>query len=129
MIEKETGKVGMKIGRHEKRVKFDIVTTQGYDITLGLPWLTEYNLTIDYSDRSMRFDNCMHDKRRDAKIELEKILLKAMFMHYHRNPDSVVLAMVNLEEIKQQSQGVLQRYHKFWGLFEDKKGKGALPKH
>jgi gag-polyprotein putative aspartyl protease len=37
MIEKEIGKIGMKIGRYEKRVKFDIVTTQGYDITLGLP--------------------------------------------------------------------------------------------
>jgi gag-polyprotein putative aspartyl protease len=37
MIEEETGKIGIKIGRHEKRVKFDIVTTQGYDITLGLP--------------------------------------------------------------------------------------------
>ena len=25
IIEKETGKIGMKIGRHEKKVKFDIV--------------------------------------------------------------------------------------------------------
>jgi hypothetical protein len=100
MIEEETGKVGMKIGRHEERVKFDIVTTQGYDITLGLPWLTEHNPTIDYSDRSMRFDNCIHDGRRDAKVELEEISLKAMSMHYHRNPDSVVLAMVDLEETK-----------------------------
>jgi hypothetical protein len=37
MIEEETGKVGMRIGKYEKRVKFDIVTTQGYDITLRLP--------------------------------------------------------------------------------------------
>jgi hypothetical protein len=37
MIEEETGKIGIKIGRHEKRIKFDIVTTQGYDITLGFP--------------------------------------------------------------------------------------------
>jgi hypothetical protein len=50
MIEKETGKIGLKIGRHEKRVKFDIITTQGYDIILGFSWLTEHNPTIDYSD-------------------------------------------------------------------------------
>ena len=100
MIEKETGKISLKIGRHEERVKFNIVTTQGYDITLGLPWLSEYNLTIDYSDRSMRFDNCMHDGRKNTKIELEKISLKAMSMQYHKNLDSVVLAMVNLEDIK-----------------------------
>jgi hypothetical protein len=100
MIEKETGKVGMKIGRYEKRIKFDIVTTQGYDITLGLLWLTEYNLTIDYSDRLMRFDNCMHDKKKDTKVKLEEISLKAISMYYHRNPDSVVLIMVNLEGIK-----------------------------
>jgi gag-polyprotein putative aspartyl protease len=37
MIEKETGKISLKIGRHEERIKFDIVITQGYDITLGLP--------------------------------------------------------------------------------------------
>jgi hypothetical protein len=100
MIEEEIEKVRMKIGRHEKRVKFNIVTTQGYDITLGLPWLTEHNLIIDYSDRFMRFDNCMHDGKRDVKIEFEEISLKAIFMHYHRNPDSVVLAIVDLEEIK-----------------------------
>src|SRR5450755_3522824 len=37
MIEEKTGKINLKIGRHEERIKFDIVTTQGYDITLGLP--------------------------------------------------------------------------------------------
>src|SRR5450755_4999205 len=100
MIEEEIGKVSLRVGRHEERVKFDIVTTQGYDITLGFPWLSEHNLTIDYSDRLMRFDNCMHDERRDAKVELEEISLKAMFMHYHRNPDSVILAMVDMEDIK-----------------------------
>jgi hypothetical protein len=42
----------------------------------------------------------MHDGRKNAKVELEKISLKAISMHYHRNPDSVVLAMVDLEEIK-----------------------------
>ena len=37
MIEKEIWKIGLKIGRYEKRVKFDIITTQGYNVTLGLP--------------------------------------------------------------------------------------------
>jgi hypothetical protein len=36
IIEEKTGKVGMKIGKYEKKVKFDIVITQGYDIILGL---------------------------------------------------------------------------------------------
>jgi hypothetical protein len=36
-IRKETGKVSLKIGKHKERVKFDIITTQGYDITLKLP--------------------------------------------------------------------------------------------
>ena len=100
LIEEETGKVGMKIERHEERVKVDIVITQGYDITLGFSWLTEHNLTIDYSNRSMRFDNCMHNGKKDAKIKLEEISLKAISIHYHRNPNSVVLAMVDLKEAK-----------------------------
>jgi hypothetical protein len=99
-IREETGKVSLKIGKHEKRVKFDIIITQGYDITLRLPWLITHNLTIDYTDRSMRFDNCMHDGRRNLKIELENFFLKAIFMHYHRDPDSVILAMVNLDKKK-----------------------------
>ena len=100
IIEEETGRIGMKIGRYEKRVKFDIIITQGYDIILGFSWLTEYNPIIDYSDRLMRFDNCMHDGRRNIKIELKEIELKAMFMYYHRDPNSVVLAIVNLEKTK-----------------------------
>ena len=42
----------------------------------------------------------MHDGRKDAKIELEEILLNVIFMHYYRNPDSVVLAIIDLEETK-----------------------------
>jgi hypothetical protein len=36
-IREETGEVSLKIGRHEKRIKFDIIITQGYDVILGLP--------------------------------------------------------------------------------------------
>jgi hypothetical protein len=99
-IKEETEKIGLKIGRHEKRIKFDIITTQGYDITLGLPWLTTHNPTIDYTDRSMRFDNYMHDGRKNPKIEFEKISLKAISMHYYRDPDSIILAMVDLDKKK-----------------------------
>jgi hypothetical protein len=99
-IREETGEIGLKIGRYEKRVKFDIITIQGYDIILGLPWLITHNLTINYTDRFMRFDNCMHDGRRNPKIELKEISLKIIFMHYHRDPDSVVLVMVNLDKKK-----------------------------
>ena len=42
----------------------------------------------------------MHDGKRNPKIELKEISLKAMFMHYHKDPNSVVLAMVDLEETK-----------------------------
>ena len=100
MIEKKTEKVSLKIGRHEERIKFDIITTQRYDITLRFPWLTEHNPTIDYTNRAIQFDNCIHDGRRNPKIKLEEIFLKAMSMHYHKNPDSVILAMVDLEETK-----------------------------
>jgi hypothetical protein len=100
MIEEETGKISLKIGKHEERVKFDIVTTQGYDIILGFPWLSEHNFIIDYSDRLMRFDNCMHDGRKNAKVEFKEISLKAMFMQYYRDPDSVVLAMIDMKDIK-----------------------------
>src|SRR5450755_2407800 len=100
MIEKKTGKISLKIRKYEERVKFDIVTTRGYDIILRFSWLSEHNPTIDYSDRLMRFDNCMHDGRRNIKVKLEEISLKVMSMQYYRDPDSVVLAMVDMEETK-----------------------------
>jgi hypothetical protein len=37
MIEKEIGKISLKIGKHEKKIRFDVITTQGYDIILGFP--------------------------------------------------------------------------------------------
>jgi hypothetical protein len=49
-IREEIGKVSLKIGKYENRVKFDIITIQGYDIILGFPWLITHNLTIDYTD-------------------------------------------------------------------------------
>jgi hypothetical protein len=97
-IKEETREVSLKIGKYEERIKFDIITTQGYDVTLGFPWLTTHNLTIDYADRFMRFDNCMHDKRRNLKVEFKEISFKAMSMHYYRDPDSVILAMVDLDK-------------------------------
>ena len=36
-IREEIKEISLKIGRHEERVKFDIITTQGYDIILGFP--------------------------------------------------------------------------------------------
>jgi hypothetical protein len=36
-IREETKEIGLKIGRYEERVKFDIITTQGYDVILGFP--------------------------------------------------------------------------------------------
>jgi hypothetical protein len=48
----------------------------------------------------MRFDNYIHDRKKDAKIKLEEISLKAISIYYHRNPDSIVLAMVDLKETK-----------------------------
>ena len=100
MIEEEIGKINLKIRRYKERTKFDIITTQRYDITLGLPWLTKHNSTINYTNRAMQFDDCMHDGRKNPEIELEEISLKAISMHYHKDPDSVVLAMVNLKETK-----------------------------
>jgi hypothetical protein len=99
-IREETGEVSLKIGKHKERVKFDIIITQGYDITLGFSWLITHNLTIDYTDRSMRFDNCMHNGRKNPKVEFEKISFKIIFMHYHRDPDSIVLAIIDLDKKK-----------------------------
>jgi hypothetical protein len=99
-IKEEIGEISLKIGRYEKRVKFDIITIQGYDIILGFPWLITHNLTIDYTDRFMRFDNCMHDGRRNSKVELKEISLKVMFIYYYRDPDSVILAMIDLDKKK-----------------------------
>ena len=48
----------------------------------------------------MRFDNCMHDGKRNTKVKLKEISLKAMSMQYHRDPDSVVLAIVDIKETK-----------------------------
>jgi hypothetical protein len=55
---------------------------------------------IDYADRSMRFDNYIYNGRKNPKVELKEIFLKVIFMYYYRDPDSVVLIMINLDKKK-----------------------------
>jgi hypothetical protein len=42
----------------------------------------------------------MHDEKKNAKVELKEISLKAISMHYYKDPDSVILAIVDLDKIK-----------------------------
>ena len=42
----------------------------------------------------------MHDEKRNVKVKLKEISLKAIFMQYYRDPDSVVLAMIDMKDIK-----------------------------
>jgi hypothetical protein len=53
----ESGTVLMVVLGHVERLNFDIVPTGWYDVVLGIPWLKNHNLAIDWKMGSLQF-NC-----------------------------------------------------------------------
>jgi hypothetical protein len=43
---------------HQQRVCLDIFDLADHDVILGLPWLREFNLYIDWINRTLLLKNC-----------------------------------------------------------------------
>ena len=47
ILDQQTGRIPLRMGRHQEMVQFDVTTTPGSDVVLGLPWLQGANPTIN----------------------------------------------------------------------------------
>jgi hypothetical protein len=53
LITTESGTVLMVVLGHVKRLNFDIIPMGWYDVVLGIPWLKNHNLAIDWKMGSL----------------------------------------------------------------------------
>jgi hypothetical protein len=72
--------LSVDIQGHWERVNFDVTRISIYDAILRLPWLAQYNLTINYKDRTMVFNGCDYKPTRDTDIE--EILIRVMNAYF-----------------------------------------------
>jgi hypothetical protein len=79
-VAKEITPISVDIQGHWERVNFDVTRTSTYDAVLGLPWLAQYNPTINYKDRTMVFDGCGCKLTRDTDIE--EVSVRAMNAYF-----------------------------------------------
>jgi len=50
-------KVPMDISSHRELATFQVANLQNYEVILGMPWLREYNPTIDWNDKRITFNS------------------------------------------------------------------------
>jgi hypothetical protein len=43
---------------HKQRICLDVMRLADYDIILGIPWLREHNLQIDWITQTLSWKNC-----------------------------------------------------------------------
>jgi len=50
-------KVPMDISSHRELATFQVANLQNHEVILGMPWLSEHNPTIDWSDKRITFNS------------------------------------------------------------------------
>jgi len=50
-------KVPMDISSHRELATFQVANLQNHEVILGMPWLREHNLMMEWNDKRMTFNN------------------------------------------------------------------------
>jgi hypothetical protein len=79
-VAKETIPITIDILGHLKRINFDVTRISTYDAVLELLWLEKHNLTINYRNRTMTFNNCSCTPKADTNIR--EMLIRVMNAYY-----------------------------------------------
>jgi hypothetical protein len=57
MVTHETNRLPLRLGRYQEMLQFDITEAPGCDVVLGLLWLIESNLTINWKERTYYYES------------------------------------------------------------------------
>jgi hypothetical protein len=85
IVTKKITLISVDIQGHWERVNFDVTRISIYDAVLGLPWLAQYNPTINYKDRTMVFNGC--DCKLIRNTDIKEVLVRVMNAYFRQNPD------------------------------------------
>jgi hypothetical protein len=127
-VTEETSKLEVVVGTHRETMQFDITETSTYDATFGLPWLEKHEPDIAYKARTIQFDKCSCNSGTSA-VEILPVSLAAMAAYQRRDPNSVLFALMTIPAKESGAVEIPSEYRGFQHLFEEAKGKEALPEH
>jgi hypothetical protein len=136
IVSRETEKILLEIGRYQGKIQFDITDAPGCDVVLGLPWLKESNLRINWSEETIQFGNSslvwlktVGYKPPDIK-ELFAMSATELRKAIAENPDQVQVLYCKKTEVKQgPALDIPPEYSDFKHLFEKEADEDALPPH
>jgi hypothetical protein len=54
-LDQETGDLTININDHEEMINFNVMKLRKYEIVLRIPWLSKYNLEINWKTNKIQF--------------------------------------------------------------------------
>jgi hypothetical protein len=116
------------VGIYRETMQFNIIETSIYNATFGLSWLKKYKPDIAYKIRTIQFDKYSYNLKISA-IEILSVSLAAITAYQRKNPNLILFALITVFAKKLKAVKIPFKYREFQHLFEEAKGKKALPEH
>jgi hypothetical protein len=127
-ITEETFELEVIVETYRERMQFDIIKTSIYDAIFGLLWLEEYKSNIVYKAKTIQFNKCGCNLEISV-IEIFPVSLAAMAAYQRKDSNLVLFALMTVPAKELKAVEILLEYRGFEYLFEEVKGKKALPEH
>ena len=148
-IDTQTKVLHMIVSRHHEDITFDVITTAGYDIILGMPWLEQNNPIVDWKARTIKLGrrndtvkSLRPARRRSAADERRLFLIQEINELATSIKDDLETLDVDSADNnsgqlyhKAREKGtdkpfeIPKEYKKYEHLFKEETGAAALPKH
>jgi hypothetical protein len=109
-------------------MQFDITETSIYNATFRLLWLEKHEPDIVYKARTIQFDKCSYNSETSV-IKILSVSLAAIAAYQRKDPNSVLFALITVFAKELKAVKIPLKYRGFQYLFEEVKGKKALPEH
>jgi hypothetical protein len=116
------------VGIYRETIKFDVTETSIYDATFGLPWLERHEPDIAYKAKTIQF-NKYYCSLKTSAVKIMPVSLAAMAVYRRQDPNLVIFALMTVPAKGETAVKILTKYRGFQHLFEEVKGKEALPEH
>jgi RNase H-like domain found in reverse transcriptase/Reverse transcriptase (RNA-dependent DNA polymerase)/Integrase zinc binding domain/Chromo (CHRromatin Organisation MOdifier) domain/Retrotransposon gag protein/Zinc knuckle/Retroviral aspartyl protease len=128
----ETEPVKMTIQGHTETIKFDLLSMEGHDMVLGIPWLAFHNPQIDWKKGRLTFPSYQcrngHEGVGQHIWENENLgtTRRVWAAHHQTEPESTE---PDSQQKLKDANSIPVEYQDLHEVFRDLQGKDALPEH
>jgi hypothetical protein len=127
-VTEEIFELEVVIKTYREIIRFNITETSIYNASFRLLWLKRYESDIAYKARIIQFGKYSYNSETSA-VEIFPISLAAIAVYQRRDSNLVLFALMTIPAKELRAIEIPLKYRGFQHLFEEIKGKKALPKH